>query len=69
MFLAKDQLEELTGCKRKSSMIEWLKSKRYPFEIGADGMPKVLHSFVIAKLGGIPQKHEPRLRLENSHQG
>lgn len=69
MFLNPDQLKELTGCKRKSGMVAWLKDRRYPFEIGADGWPKVLATYVQAKLGGIPHKHEPRLRLENAHQG
>ena len=63
MFLSRENVLELTGCKRKSDAIRWLRDRRYPFDIGADGWPKVLHSYVQAKLGG-STKFEPRLRLE-----
>lgn len=66
MFLTVEDLKDLTGCHRKAGMIAWLKDRRYPFEIGADGWPKVLKAFVQAKLGGVPNKREPQVILANS---
>lgn len=66
MFLTRDDLRELTGRKRKKEICAWLVGRRYPHEIGDDGWPKVLRSFVQAKLGGKADPSEPRLHLETS---
>jgi len=64
MFLTTDELEDLTGYKRRSSQREWLRARAYPFELDAWGRPKVLRSHVEQRLGGtIDRPREPRLRL------
>lgn len=65
MFLTEEDLATLTGRARAKEQIEWLRQRRYPFEIGADGKPKVLRSFVNAKLGGgaVTPDSGPKLRL------
>ena len=64
MFLDKSELIELTGYKRPSSHMRWLASNDYPFEVGADGYPRVLTSLVEKRLGSLitsPQrKNKPR---------
>lgn len=52
MIATKDDIEALTGRKRKTHQIEWLREHAYPFEIGADGRPKVLVSVIEDRLGG-----------------
>lgn len=67
MFLTISELRELTGLKRPSAVARWLTLHDYPHEIGADGWPRVLHSFVQAKLGAPTQsQREPKLRLVHS---
>ena len=66
MFLTPDELRDLTGRPRKREIRRWLEAHHYPHEVGDDGWPKVLRSFVQVKLGGIPEKQEPRLRLATS---
>lgn len=67
MFLTADELRELTGLQRKSAISRWLSLHSYPHEIGADGWPRVLRSFVQAKLGAPTQSlREPKLRLVHS---
>jgi hypothetical protein len=61
MFLTPDELKSLTGYVRPSAQIRWLRTRGYRFEIGGDGLPKILRSAVLAKLGG--SISEPRLRL------
>lgn len=64
MFLTEQELEQLTGRPRAKEQMAWLKDRRYPFEIGDDGKPKVLRSFVIAKLGGAANEPSgPKLRF------
>lgn len=52
MIATKKDIEALTGRKWKSCQIEWLRENAYPFEIGADGRPKVLVSVIEDRLGG-----------------
>lgn len=52
MFLDKTQLKELTGYARPTSHMRWLASNDYPFEVGADGYPRVLISLIEKRLGG-----------------
>lgn len=64
MFLDKTQLRELTGYARPTSHKRWLTNNNYPFEVGADGYPRVLISLVERRLGSLivsPQrKNSPR---------
>ena len=64
MFLTADELEALTGYSQKPKQVRWLADRRYPFDIGADGRPRVLRSYVERRLGeGEAKTSEPRLRL------
>ena len=63
MFLTPDELAELTGYQQQSRQIRWLRDRRYPFDLGADGKPRVLRSYVERRLGDAPTKREPTLRL------
>ena len=58
MFLDRTEPHELTDYVRPSGQIRWLAANDYPFEVGRDGYPKVLTSFVEKRLGGsLPAKH------------
>ncbi|MES9845645.1 MAG: DUF4224 domain-containing protein [Candidatus Sedimenticola sp. 6PFRAG5] len=57
MFLDRTELQQLTGYVRPSGHIRWLAFNDYPFEIGRDGYPRVLTSFVEKRMGGLlPEK-------------
>lgn len=62
MFLDDQEIAHLTGLKRPSAQIRWLRSRGYPIEVGADDRPKVLEDVVRSRLGGKVAKdrqHEP----------
>lgn len=61
LFLTKDELADLTDCKRKSDQIRWLKARRYPFEVGDKGNPKVLRSVVFDRMQA--KSAQPQIRL------
>lgn len=65
MFLSREDLIELTGFRYAAKQIAWLKENGFLFEVGGDGRPKVLRSYVVSRLGGVvePEAHEPKLRL------
>jgi hypothetical protein len=67
MFLSKDHLFELTGYQRRPQQIAWLRANGYPFEIGADGRPRVLTATVLAKLGAPVQHSRPQVRIPKGH--
>jgi hypothetical protein len=52
MFLSKPELHELTGYERPGAQARWLAKTNYPFEIGADGYPRVLRLCIERRLGG-----------------
>ncbi len=52
MFLTRSELLEMTGYVRPKAQARWLAENQYPFEIGADGYPRVLQSCVEKRLGG-----------------
>lgn len=56
MFLSVAELVILTGYKRRSCMIRWLRENGFVFRIGADGLPKVLEEHVRLQLSGIVTK-------------
>lgn len=62
MFLTQEQLQELTERVRPTAQIKWLKEHGYPFDVGAEGNPKVLASVVESRLGGTVTRR-PRLRI------
>ena len=42
LFLTKDQILELTGYRRPSNQIRWLRDQGFKFKVAADGKPRVL---------------------------
>ncbi len=64
MFLTRDELKELTGAKRPSSICPWLDREGIRYAIGVDGWPRVLRSVILVRLDPAAKVHnEPRLRL------
>ena len=51
-FLNDHDLEQLTGCKRPSSQVRWLRSRRWPHEVNALGKPVVAAAEVERRLTG-----------------
>ncbi|MBC8994999.1 DUF4224 domain-containing protein [Pseudomonas sp. N40(2020)] len=65
MFLTKDEMATLTGYERPAAQSRWLRENSFPFILGGDGHPKVLHQVVISRLGGhYEPKKSPELRLK-----
>lgn len=61
-LLTPKQLYELTECARKGDQIEWLRRRRWVFEIGETGRPKVdIAEYERHMIGGKkqPQKKGP----------
>ena len=50
IFLTPEELQELTGRKRASAQIRWLKERGYPVEESAAGRPVVLRAEVERRL-------------------
>jgi len=66
MFLSRDELKELSGGKRPSSICHWLDSEGIRYAVGLDGWPRVLRSVILVRFGDTAQIHssnEPRLHL------
>lgn len=51
MFLTQEQLEDLTGAKKRGCQIEWLSKRGWPFEISRLGKVKVLSKYVEMQMG------------------
>ena len=69
MFLAREELQELTGLQRPSAIRRWLKREKIGYLDAADGWPRVLQSVVINKLSGAKPEQkarEPQLRLRHA---
>jgi len=50
LFLSREELADLSGCKRRSNVAAWLTANGYKFETAADGWPRVLKAALDAKL-------------------
>ena len=59
MFLDDKQIVKLTGRKRRSAQIRWLKQRRYRYEVNELGNPVVSCSYVESRLGGVVNTAEP----------
>jgi len=64
MLMTDSEITEVTGRQRPKAQIRWLKARGWPFEVDADGRPKVLRSVMVARLGGSAQNDGPTLRLK-----
>ena len=64
MFLTPDELRELTGLRRPSSICQWLDNEGIRYIVGRDKWPRVLRSVILVRLGNVTQSsNEPRLHL------
>ena len=64
MFLTRDEIKELTGARRPSTVRECLDREGIAYINGIDGWPRVLRSVILDRLDpGQKHEHEPRLRL------
>jgi hypothetical protein len=61
MYLSKDEVERLTGKKRYSAQIQWLKDKGYKFAVNGLNMPIVAVAESNRKLvgGAAATRQEP----------
>lgn len=58
MFLTADEIRELTGYTRLQAQLRWLDRHAFPYVLGGDGVPKLLRSYVVLRLGCDPAKQE-----------
>lgn len=71
LFLTPPDIQALTGYQRAHDQIRWLRQRAFIFELGADGRPRILRSYVERRMGGAiesppPPKREPRLHLNRA---
>lgn len=65
MFLTKKEVAELSGYRKPSAQIKWLRVEQFGFVVGGDGHPKVLRQVVLNRLGGqVEHKKSPELKLK-----
>jgi len=62
LCLTRAELAELSGRKRRSAIIAWLRARGIPFWEDADGWPKVLRASILDQQEPKPHHSEPRLR-------
>lgn len=64
MFLTHPELEALTGYKRPSRMIAWLRENHFVFRVAGDGYPVVSRQYAEHALGAqaTPPKSRPNFR-------
>lgn len=60
LTLTADELVDITGRKKKSMQIEWLRTRRWVFELDANGKPKVSRAHAEAMLGANTPTAEPK---------
>lgn len=48
-LLTPPQMVQLTGRRKKSLQVQWLREQKIPFYLNADGYPQVFESLVPAK--------------------
>ena len=51
MFLSKNEIQEMTAYSRPNAQARWLAKHAFPFEIGADGHPRVLTTYIENRFG------------------
>ncbi|MGB5835097.1 MAG: DUF4224 domain-containing protein [Thiohalocapsa sp.] len=67
LFLTRQEICDLTGYKLPSYQRRWLNDRRWCYELGADGHPRVLRAHAMRQLDGVDSttKH-PQLRLPDA---
>lgn len=61
MFLTPAELERLTGYRRPSAQIRWLRSRQIRHWINGVGHPVVASAWIIGEQGAIPMPQRPNL--------
>lgn len=64
LFLTIAELKELSGAKHKGKVCRWLTENRYPYDVGADGWPRVLRTYLERRLAGAVPLPTTRPKLE-----
>lgn len=54
-ILSSKEVREITGTSRKAQQIEWLEARGWPHEVNHFGLPVVLRSVALDRLGGEPE--------------
>lgn len=63
MFLTVDELVELTGARRPSTQIRWLKSRQIRHYVNLAGHPVVCRAWLIGDRDAVPLPQRPNLRV------
>ena len=63
-FLTPAELHNLTGAKHKAKVRRWLTENRYPYDVGVDGWPRVLRSYLERRLAGAVPLPTTRPKLQ-----
>lgn len=64
MFLTDEELQQLTGAKQPSKMIDWLK-REGQFRVDRNGWPVVLRDHVTQLLGGgVATRQKPQVNVD-----
>ena len=58
MFLTKDEIIGLTGCKQTHKQVKWLNQRAYKYDISAIGKPIVLKAHIEERLSGSEHKNK-----------
>jgi len=62
LYLTTAELFELTGARQKSTQIEWLRAKRWRFEVTREGFPRVAREYWRRRMvDDAPREELPRL--------
>ena len=63
MFLTPDELRELTGYRRPSSQIRWLRARRVRHYVNGAGHPVVARAWLIGNTDAVPLPQRPNLAV------
>ena len=58
MFLTPAELHDLTGYKRASAQLTWLRERGWPVEEDRHGRPRLLRAVLEARMGAVPPPSE-----------
>lgn len=59
MLLSAEEVTELTDYCYPSKQITWLREHGYTHEVGGDGRPKLLRTYVYSRLDGVVEQSPP----------
>lgn len=65
MFLTPDELLELTGLRRPSAQIRWLRSRHIRHYVNAAGHPVIVRAWLMGHAEPTPLPTRPDLRVIN----